>query len=280
VWSLPEVPFGPYRFHSTGSSFTAGGHETPAHWYGRFEDYSRGNTYIYVIVVIATKLTFLYPCSDIDSESAARALTKFFATYGCFTEIYTDPGADFTSGLVARLTQIFGVRHEFSLVDRHQSVAVEGTNKKVITYLQALCADDRLSESWSSDEVLPLAAYIINDSDFDECSIPPFQLTFGSEDALFFAYPTLSFLNTKTQFTCSVLMRIWQPCGKLLGPTRPNFARTVVLSSPIPQLRICSRLEILCCSSGQHDRCSYRRPTLGFALLGCRLVCCAGLSQL
>jgi len=59
-----------------------------------------------------------------------------------------------------------------------------------MTCWQALCTDKRLLGFWSSGEVLSQAACIINDSECEECSIPPFLLTCDdSEDVRFFRLP-------------------------------------------------------------------------------------------
>ena len=66
----------------------------------------------------------------------ALALFQFFSTYGVFEELISDPGSDLTSEVVKHLTDWYGIRHVFSLVDRHESNGVEGTNKSILRHLQ------------------------------------------------------------------------------------------------------------------------------------------------
>jgi predicted HAD superfamily Cof-like phosphohydrolase len=54
-----------------------------------------------------SKLTALYPSAKHDARSVANALIQFFATYGVFDTIVTDPGSEFANALVAHLTKSF-----------------------------------------------------------------------------------------------------------------------------------------------------------------------------
>jgi hypothetical protein len=64
--------------------------------------------------------------------------------FGLYDEVISDPGSDFMSQMVASLNSWFGIRHKVSLVDRHESNGVEGTNKQLLRHLRALVHDERL----------------------------------------------------------------------------------------------------------------------------------------
>jgi len=49
-----------------------------------------------------------------------------------FDELWSDPGANFMSEVVSKLSEWMGVCRVISLVDRHESNGVEGTNKQNI----------------------------------------------------------------------------------------------------------------------------------------------------
>ena len=112
-----------------------------------------GNKYFTAIVVHSTKLVVFYPSASKDALSTAVALFQFFATYGVYDEMIS-PGSDLMSEVLKHLTKWYGIRHIFSLVDRHDSNGVEGTNQSILEHLTALVTDERCQDTRSSLSVL------------------------------------------------------------------------------------------------------------------------------
>ncbi|KAJ1385956.1 hypothetical protein B484DRAFT_461164, partial [Ochromonadaceae sp. CCMP2298] len=83
--------------------------------------------------------------------------------------------------VVEQLTQWYGIRHRFSLVDRHESCGVEGTNKKVLRLLRDMLAETDIKDRWSDPTVIGLVQYVANSYSNWETGITPFQATFGTE---------------------------------------------------------------------------------------------------
>jgi len=150
-----------------------------------------GNQYINVVVVHATKLVALYPSATKTALDMALALFKFFATYGVYEQLLSDPGSDLMSEVVEHLTRFYGVRHVFSLVDRHQSNGVEGTNKSILRHLKAIVADERLLDRWSADDVIYLVQYWLNSQVSHETGLTPFHAHFGTADNTYLKLPEL-----------------------------------------------------------------------------------------
>lgn len=65
--------------------------------------------------------------------------------------IISDPGAENKNEIVEQLVAWFAIRHRFSIVGRHESNGVEGTNKQTLRHLRALVYDERVRHSWSKD---------------------------------------------------------------------------------------------------------------------------------
>lgn len=150
-----------------------------------------GNQYITVIVVHATKLVGLYPSANKGAVDMATALFQFFSTYGVYENLISDPGSDLMSDVVAQLTAWYGIRHVFSLVDRHESNGVEGTNKSVLRYLKALVMDERIADRWSAPDVLNLVQYWLNSQVNHETGLSPFHAHFGTDDNTYLKLPEL-----------------------------------------------------------------------------------------
>ncbi len=146
----------------------------------------RGNTVILVVINLFTKLVGLYPAPKHDALNTAIALFQYFCTFGLVDGIISDPGTEFTNELIAHLTRWLGIRHTFSLVDRHESNGTEPTNKAILRHLKALVYEERLVHQWSDPTVLPLIQFVLNSSYHSESGASAFQLTYGSLDSIYF----------------------------------------------------------------------------------------------
>lgn len=148
-----------------------------------------GMCYCTVVVVEASKLVAIYPSVDKTALDTALALFRFFATYGVYDELISDPGSDLTSEVIAHLTQWFGIRHVFSLVDRHESNGVEGSNKQILRHIKALVADERVADRWSEPHIICFVAHILNSEVNSETNMVPFHLHFGTDDYTYLKLP-------------------------------------------------------------------------------------------
>ena len=119
----------------------------------------------------------------------ALALFQFFSTYGVFEELISDPGSDLTSEVVKHLTDWYGIRHVFSLVDRHESNGVKGTNKSILRHLRAIVSNERLKDRWSDPSVLNFVQYVLNSQVSYETGTVPFHAHFGTKDSTYFKLP-------------------------------------------------------------------------------------------
>jgi hypothetical protein len=156
-----------------------------------------GYTYLNVIVNFFTKFTVLTPMKNKDAKSTAAALFNYFCTFGLVDYIQTDPGTEFMNEVVEQLNEWIGVRHRFSLVDRHESNGVEGTNKQILRHLKALVFDERVLNDWVS--LLPVVQLIINTTDSSETGVVPIEAVFGSRSKEYFRLPEAEDSTVVTQ---------------------------------------------------------------------------------
>ena len=148
-----------------------------------------GNTTLIVIVEHFTKHVAVYPAKDYTAQSLAIALFQYFTTFGVFEEVWSDPGSDLMSDMVQQLNKWLGIKHVVSLVDRHESNGVEGSNKQLLRHLRTLVHDERVVKRWSDPTVLCLVTFALNDAINSETGVRPFDAKFGSEDGPYLQLP-------------------------------------------------------------------------------------------
>ena len=105
------------------------------------------------------------------------------------SKTFIDPGSEYTAEVIKHLHQWLGMNQKFSLVDRHTSSGVEGTNKQLLRHLRALVHDERVGNKWSDPTILPLILYLVNSSHSSETGVTPMQAKFGSIDMTYHQLP-------------------------------------------------------------------------------------------
>jgi hypothetical protein len=103
-----------------------------------------GNEYLTVVVDFFSKHAALYASATTTAEQTAENLFSYYTTFGTFDQIFHDPGSAFESKVVKLLNQWIGIEDRVSLVNRHQSCGVEGTNKQILRHLRTLVTDERM----------------------------------------------------------------------------------------------------------------------------------------
>ncbi len=148
-----------------------------------------GNTVLTVVVNLFNGLTRMYPYKTISAENTAISIFKYQCAQGLFDEIHTDPGSDFKAKLIIELERYFGIKHVFSLVDRHQSNGVERVIQEILRHIRALVYEERLIAKWSKFSVLSIIEYIVNTVPLSERGgYSAYQLTYGTADQLYYVF--------------------------------------------------------------------------------------------
>eukprot|EP01040_Poterioochromonas_malhamensis_P027184 gene27184-biopygen3623 len=146
-----------------------------------------GFKYLVVIVNHFTKFAVLVPTKTKDALTVAHALFTYFATFGLVDCIISDPGSEYENQLLEHLHSWLGIRHRFSLVERHESNGVEGTNKQILRHLRALVLDERVVSHWVS--LIPFIQFMLNSTDNSETGVIPYHAHFGTADETYCRLP-------------------------------------------------------------------------------------------
>jgi hypothetical protein len=149
----------------------------------------KGNGHLVVVVDHFTKYVWVYPAASYDATTIATALFVYFCTFGVFEELWSDQGSDLMSDVVKQLTTWLGIKHVFSLVERHESNGVEGSNKQILRHLKTLVHDERMIKKWSDPTILALVLFVMNDAINSEIGARPLDVKFGSDDGPYMRLP-------------------------------------------------------------------------------------------
>ena len=155
-----------------------------------------GNSVAHIVVNMFTRLIDGYPCKTNDAIGVASALFQYQCRYGIFDEWLCDPASNFTAEVVSHLSQWFGSRQLFALVDRHEANGVEGSNKIILGHVYSLCTDEGIKNKWSDVTVWPLVIYEANYWKSTETPYSALQLTFGTESEIYQKLPAEATLET------------------------------------------------------------------------------------
>jgi len=148
-----------------------------------------GNTHLIVVVDHFKKYVWGWVAKDYSAMSVATALFVFYCTFGVFDEVWTDPGSNILSDVVEQLNKWLQVKHVVSLVDRHESNGVEGSNKQILRHVRTIVHDFRVKDRWSDPIILCLVFFVINDQINSETGVRPLDAMFGSADGPYLRLP-------------------------------------------------------------------------------------------
>lgn len=144
-----------------------------------------------LVVELDTKFPQAYPVRDYGALTVATVLFKHYCTFGTYNAIISDPGSAFTATVVQHLNTWFGIPHHISVVGRHESNGTEHVNALFIGHLRRLVHDQRMTNRWASDTILPLINHAMSTMPNSEIAgYSPHDLKFGTVDKQHFRLPT------------------------------------------------------------------------------------------
>ena len=143
-----------------------------------------------LVVELDTKFPQAYPIRDYTARAVAVTLFKHYCTFGSYDSLYSDPGSAFTAEILHHLNRWIGIPHRISLVGRHESNGTEHVNALFMGHLRRLVHDERFTNQWASDTVLPLINHALMTMPNTEIGgLSPVELKFGTRDYARFKLP-------------------------------------------------------------------------------------------
>ena len=101
-----------------------------------------------------------------------------------------DPGSAFTADILDHLNRWLGIPNRISLVGRHESNGTEHVNTLFLGHLRRLVHDERFTNKWASDTVLPLINHAMMTMPNAEIGgVTPAELKYGTRDHARFQLP-------------------------------------------------------------------------------------------
>ena len=98
--------------------------------------------------------------------------------------IISDLGPELKSQMFEELLQLVGMRHVFSIADKHVNGA-ERLIKEAQRHLRAMVYDTRISNVFSDPTIIPTVQYLINSKHSSQTDNNAYELTFGSQHAIY-----------------------------------------------------------------------------------------------
>ena len=148
--------------------------------------------YIGLLLVVELDIKFpqAYLVKDYSVYTAATVLLMHYCTFGTYDSIYSDPGSAFTADILDHLNRWLGIPHRISLVGRHESNGTEHVNALSLEHLRRLVNDERFTNKWASDTVLPLINHAMMTMPNAEIGdVTPVELKYGTRDYARFHLP-------------------------------------------------------------------------------------------
>jgi hypothetical protein len=146
-----------------------------------------GFTHINVIVNLHTKHLFTQPVKEVTGLSLANTVWKYWSLFGHTDMVISDLGPDLTSEIFQHLCTYMGMRHAFSIANRHAN-GCERIIGEVVRHLRAMVYDNSESKAqldiFQDPSWLDSMNYLHNSEISSELGgFTPNQLTFGSDSS-------------------------------------------------------------------------------------------------
>ena len=146
---------------------------------GPFPKSKSGNSYILVVRDYFTKLTEMYPLSDIRAETVAEHMVRgWIKHYGCPREIHSDQGRQFVSAVFKEICKLLEInKSQTTPLHPSSDGLVERMNRTVKSMLSKFVRADQ--KDWDTHIDYIVMAY--NTTPQESTGVSPHRLVYGDE---------------------------------------------------------------------------------------------------
>ena len=182
---------------------------------------SSGKRFILVICDYATRYPEAIPLRNIDANTVAEELMKFFARVGVPSEILTDQGTNFTSQLLAEVYRLLHVKPIRTTPYHPQTDGlVERFNQTLKAMLRKTAEEGK---DW--DRLIPYLLFAYREVPQASTGFSPFELLYGRQvrGPLDIIKETWEASNKSTESVVSYVLSIQERLAKLREIVRENL---------------------------------------------------------
>ena len=137
-----------------------------------------GNQYLLTLMCATTRYPEAIPLRNISAKTVAKAILKYFTSFGIPKEIQSDRGTNFTSDLLRNVLRELGIRQTLSSAYHPESQgALERWHQTFKTMLKKFCAESTLD--W--DEGINYLIFAIREAPQESLGFSPFEMVYGKQ---------------------------------------------------------------------------------------------------
>ena len=135
-----------------------------------------GNQYLLTIMCVSTRFPEAIPLRNIKAKTIVKALIKFFTLVGLPSQIQSDQGSNFMSGLFQQVMNQLGIQQFKSSAYHPESQgALERYHQTLKSMIRAFCQE--YDKDW--DEGIPLLLFATREAKQESLGFSPFELVFS-----------------------------------------------------------------------------------------------------
>ena len=185
-----------------------------------------GMKYLIVVVNLFSHHVEFYAVKDKTANSLVQAIVAYVSTFPSCKELRSDPGPDLTSAVIKSVNEYLGIKHSFSIANRHESTGVEGTNRLILQHIRNMCLESSVRDTWSDPLYLQPLKFILNTFPHSYTGVSPWLLTFGTD--AFHSLPYSTAVSPPLDSSAAIVIKLDQHLTQLRDQTK-DFQETLKL---------------------------------------------------
>jgi len=138
------------------------------------------NGFMYCLVFIdcCTRWVDIRPLANLNAETMATQMIRYFGDFGAPRKIQTDNGTQFDNSTMVALEKWCNFTHLLTTpYSSEENGIVERANKEILRHIRAICQEKGIIDSWSI--AMPFVKRIMNTTVHEATGYSPAEMVFG-----------------------------------------------------------------------------------------------------